>query len=142
MEHLPLPDDIDALPGATVLDSAGTLVGAVVDVFRPGSDGVAWATVSPDAERGDAVFVPLVGATRNASGELVLHVTAEQVQGAPRPTTVDDLSGDDELELRRWYDGEGYAGVPTAEDVEGVVGDALHPAVLARDEAEGTGAVV
>ncbi|MFI9051179.1 PRC-barrel domain-containing protein [Streptomyces sp. NPDC053427] len=98
------PDDTPQdLTGLTVVDTEGSKVGTVQQVYRDDATDVPeWITVRTGLFGMREIFVPLAGA-RRAGGELHVPYAKEAIKKAPRIETDGHLDPSEEAELYRHY---------------------------------------
>jgi uncharacterized protein (TIGR02271 family) len=106
-------NDMTALSGATVRDSAGEKIGKVAQVYLDDRTGQPeWVTVRTGLLGAKESFVPLAAA-RFEGDELVVDATKDTVSGAPQVDADAHLSEQQEAEIYRYY-GLSEAGSPAS----------------------------
>jgi len=114
--------DAKALKGATVLDPEGRHVGRIEDVYLDRHTGeVEWATVRTGLFGRKVSFAPIADAHPNPAGDVVVDVTKDQIQHAPRIEPDDVLTPEDERRLYAHYgrsDYDDWRGEDRTQDME------------------------
>ena len=112
-------DDARRMSGATVMDTSGSKIGKVADIYiDKDTQQPEWALVSTGLLGTKQNFVPLAEATVSGS-DLTVPYTKDQVSGAPAAEPDGELSQEEEAALYRHY-GLGYSenhsdsGLPSA----------------------------
>lgn len=101
--------DAKALKGLTVVDPNGERIGKIEDVYLDRHTGLAsWATVRTGLFGSKVSFVPIGDARTNPAGDVVVSVTKEQVEHAPRMEPAEALGPDEERRLFEHYGLAGY----------------------------------
>ncbi|MFJ9416420.1 PRC-barrel domain-containing protein [Streptomyces sp. NPDC101227] len=109
--NAPQGDTPQDLTGLTVVDTEGSKVGTVQQVYRDdATNAPEWITVRTGLFGMRETFVPLAGA-RRAGGELHVPYAKEAIKKAPRIDTDGHLDPSEEAELYRHY-GTGRPGDP------------------------------
>lgn len=103
-------DHITQVMGSTAIDSSGTKIGRVSQVYLDDETGEpAWATVNTGLFGTNESFVPLSDASLDGDQLKVQH-EKDMVKGAPQVASGGHISPDEEAELYRYYGvGEGDA---------------------------------
>ena len=125
-------NDVAALSGATVRDTAGEKIGKVAQVYLDDQTGQPeWVTVRTGLFGGKESFVPL-SAARVEGDELVVDASKEKVSGAPQVDEDGHISEQEEAEIYRYYGlteagttasyGTGYDSTAGYESSSGTVG--------------------
>ncbi len=95
--------DAQNIQGATMLDSAGTKIGKINDVYLDSDTQTPeWALVHTGLFSSRESFVPLAQA-QLAGGDLTVPYTKDQVKGAPNAEPDGELSQDEEARLYSHY---------------------------------------
>jgi uncharacterized protein (TIGR02271 family) len=96
-------NDVNRLHGATVRSTSGDKIGKVAQVYLDDQSGdPEWVTVRTGLFGTKESFMPLASA-RFQRNELVVDVTKERVNGAPRVDEEGHLSETQEAEIYRYY---------------------------------------
>ena len=103
--------DVNALSGATVVDTGGSKIGKVGQVYLDDQTGQPeWVTVKTGLFGTKESFVPLALA-RHDGGQLTVSTTKDQITGAPQVDEDGHISQQEEDEIYRYYGvSEGVAG--------------------------------
>jgi uncharacterized protein (TIGR02271 family) len=110
------PNDTQNLIGSQVYDNSGEKVGKVAQVYLSNSDGqVEWLTVSTGLFGMKESFVPARDASFDG-GEIRVGVDKDQIKGAPQIEGDDEIGGNEESELYRYYSLDGDVSTQTTTD--------------------------
>ena len=103
--------DVNALSGATVVDTGGSKIGKVGQVYLDDQTGQPeWVTVKTGLFGTKESFVPLALA-RHDGDQLTVSTTKDQITGAPQVDEDGHISQQEEDEIYRYYGvSEGVAG--------------------------------
>ena len=91
-------EDVSALPGKTILDQLGRKLGEVRDIYTQDGDPM-WVTVEASDR---LVFIPLAR-LKEEGGQIQVPYSANHINESPEVEASDELSEDDDLNLRAYY---------------------------------------
>jgi uncharacterized protein (TIGR02271 family) len=95
--------DVNTLSGTTVVDSSGSKIGKVGQVYLDDQTGdPRWVTVKTGLFGAKESFVPLA-ASRLDGDQLVIDASKDQVSGAPQVDEDGHISEQEEAEIYRYY---------------------------------------